>query len=89
MSDESVQLRERADALRALAGDVRELLNSANTYVTGTMTTWAGPNQEEVSGAITSWKTECGTVADQLEALATTCDNDAQDIEDEEDEEGE
>jgi uncharacterized protein YukE len=89
MSERSQELKDRAIALRALADDVEVLLDGANNYITGTMTTWAGPNQEEVSGAVTSWKTECGTVAGELRTLATSCDNEAQDIEDQENEDDE
>jgi uncharacterized protein YukE len=88
MSDPS-ELRERARQLNNLADDVAALLDDAKGYVRDTMTTWAGPNREEVSGALSSWQTQCGTVAEELRSLATSCENDAQDIEDQEGEDDE
>jgi hypothetical protein len=56
--------------------------------VNNDMGTWEGPNKDEVSGAVTSWNTECGTVAGDLEGLATSLDSQAEDAEEQEDEGG-
>jgi uncharacterized protein YukE len=81
---EATELEERARQLRALATDVEGLLTSAKGYVSNDMASWEGPNQEEVSGALTSWETECVTVAGTLNGLADSLDAQAADAREEE-----
>lgn len=82
------ELRARAEQLRTLADDVEGLLTSARNYVANDMQSWEGPNQEEVSGALSGWNTECGTVAGELRGIATSLDNQADQAEEEGDDEG-
>ncbi|MGP3967058.1 WXG100 family type VII secretion target [Streptomyces sp. 6N223] len=86
---EAGDLRHRAEQLRGLAGDVEGLLSNARSYVNNDMATWEGPNKEEVSGAITTWNTECGTVASDLRGLADSLDSQADDAEERENEDDE
>lgn len=80
------ELEERARQLRSLATDVEGLLTNARSYVSNDMASWEGPNQEEVSGALTSWNTECGTVAEALNGLADSLDTQAEDAREQEEE---
>lgn len=89
MSEEVDALRARATELRQLAEDVDGLMNPAHTYVKNSMESWEGPNHDDVSGQLGSWKTECESVATSLRSLATGCDNDADALEAEEDDDEE
>lgn len=84
MSQEADQLDEKAESLRQLAEDVRDLLDDAKTYVENQMEDWQGPNRDDVAGSLTTWKTECESVATELENLASSYSSQAEELREEE-----
>ncbi|MET2717295.1 MULTISPECIES: WXG100 family type VII secretion target [Streptomyces] len=88
MSQEIDVLRERARDLRDLARDVDGLMTAARDYARDSMESWEGPNATDVRGDLDSWNTKCGEVAEALRQEATNCDNEADDLEEEQNEDG-
>lgn len=81
-SEEARELTDRAGDLDALANDVEALLNDAKSYITNTMTTWEGPNRNEVEDLLSDYDLDCGTAAEALRTRANNLRTQADSLED-------
>jgi hypothetical protein len=81
MSEESEALVDQAESLEALANDVEALLSGAKSYITNTMTTWEGPNRNEVEDLLSDYDLDCGTAAEALRTRANNLRTDASELE--------
>jgi hypothetical protein len=79
-SEEARALDDQASELDQLAEDVELLLNGAQGYITNTMTTWEGPNRDQVEELLGGYATDCVSAAGALRTRATNLRTQADDL---------
>jgi hypothetical protein len=80
---EADDLRAQASQLNELADNVESLLDGAKSYITDTMTTWEGPNRNDVEDLLDGYKADCREAATNLRNRATGLGDDADALEEE------